>query len=243
MSAQYNQPTPITPSAIRAELLRLAEQGNKPFTQSLNPGVPNVLGIRIPHLRELAKKIAKGDWETYLATADTYYMEERMLQGMVLGCIRPDKDVEVYLERVTRFVRLINSWSVCDTFKFGGGKRFIEANKDRLWDYLTGWMQAGGEYEIRFGVVMAMQLFIDEAHIHELLRLYDGIRHEGYYVRMGVAWALSACFVRFPDLTMRYLREGNTLDDFTYNKTLQKITESYRVDGDTKQVIKGMRRK
>ena len=157
------EPTPITPQAVKAELLRLAEQGNKPFTESLNPGVPNVLGIRIPHLRELAKKIAKGDWETYLATADTYYMEERMLQGMVLGCIRPDKDVEVYLERVTRFVRLINSWSVCDTFKFGGGKRFIEANKDRLWDYLTGWMQAGGEYEIRFGVVMAMQLFIDEA--------------------------------------------------------------------------------
>ena len=243
MSAQYNQPTPITPQAVKAELLRLAEQGNKPFTQSLNPGVPNVLGIRIPHLRELAKKIAKGDWQAYLATADTYYMEERMLQGMVLGCIRPDKDVEVYLERVTRFVRLINSWSVCDTFKFGGGKRFIEANKDRLWEYLTGWMQAGGEYEIRFGVVMAMQLFIDEAHIHELLRLYDGIRHPGYYVRMGVAWALSVCFVRFPELTMRYLREGNTLDDFTYNKTLQKIVESYRVDSDTKQVIKGMRRK
>ena len=113
------EPINVTPSAIRAELLRLAEQGNKPFTQSLNPGVPNVLGIRIPHLRELAKKIAKGDWQAYLATADTYYMEERMLQGMVLGCIRPDKDVEVYLERVTRFVRLINSWSVCDTFPVG----------------------------------------------------------------------------------------------------------------------------
>ena len=131
MSAQYNQPTLITPQAVKAELLRLAEQGNKPFTQSLNPGVPNVLGIRIPHLRELAKKIAKGDWQAYLATADTYYMEERMLQGMVLGCIRPDKDVEVYLERVTRFVRLINSWSVCDTFKFGGGKRFICGNTSR----------------------------------------------------------------------------------------------------------------
>ena len=105
------EPTPITPQAVKAELLRLAEQGNKPFTQSLNPGVPNVLGIRIPHLRELAKKIAKGDWETYLATADTHYMEERMLQGMVLGCIRPDKDVEVYLERVTRFVMWKYIWS------------------------------------------------------------------------------------------------------------------------------------
>lgn len=236
-------PSPPTPEAIKAELLRLAEQGNKPFTQSLNPGVPNVLGIRIPQLRKLAARIAKGNWEAYLATADTYYMEERMLQGMVLGCIRPDKDVERYLERVTRFVRIINSWSVCDTFKFAGGKRFIEANSDRLWHYLKGWMQSQGEYEIRFGVVMAMQLFIDNRHIDELLRLYDGIRHEGYYVRMGVAWALSVCFVKCPDTTMRYLKEGNSLDDFTYNKALQKITESLRVDAATKQTIKGMKRK
>ena len=232
-----------TPLDIKAELLRLAEQGNKPFTQSLNPGVPNVLGIRIPLLRKLAARIAKGDWKVYLTTADTYYMEERMLQGMVLGCIRPDRDVEVYLERVTRFVHMINSWSVCDTFKFGGGKKFIEANRDRLWQYLKDWMQAKGEYEIRFGVVMSMQLFIDEEHIDELLRLYDGIRHEGYYVKMGVAWALSVCFVKFPDITLRYLQGPNSLDNFTYNKALQKITESYRVDAASKQTIKGMKRK
>ena len=67
-----------------------------------------------------------------MLTADSYYMEERMLQGMVLGCIRPDNDVEVYLERVTRFVKLINSWSVCDTFKFGGGKKFLATHKVRL---------------------------------------------------------------------------------------------------------------
>ena len=235
--------SPFTPESVKAELLRLAKEGNKPFTASLNPGVPNVLGVRIPHLRQLAKRIARGDWQAYLATADTYYMEERMLQGMVLGCIRPDDDIEQYLERVTRFVRLINSWSVCDTFKFAGGKRFIQAHRERLWEYLKSWMQADGEYEIRFGVVMSMQLFIDEAHIRELLRLYDSIRHEGYYVRMGVAWALSVCFVKFPDLTMHYLREENALDDFTYNKALQKIVESYRVNTATKQIVKGMRRK
>ncbi len=235
---------PITPEAVKAELLRLAEQGNKSFTESLNPGVPNVLGVRVPQLRELAKRIARGDWQAYLATADTYYMEERMLQGMVLGHIRPDEEgVEAYLERVTRFVRLINSWSVCDTFKFAGGKRFVEANRERLWEYLKGWTRAEGEYEIRFGVVMSMQLFMDEAHIHELLRLYDRVRHEGYYVKMGVAWALSVCFVKFPDLTLRYLKEANNLDDFTYNMASRKITESYRVDADRKRLVKGMRRK
>lgn len=206
---------------IKEHLLQLAERGNKKFTESLNPGVEHVLGIRVPDLRKLAARIAKDGWEAYLDTADTYYMEERMLQGMVLGCIRPDADIEVYLHRVTCFVWNINSWSVCDTFKFGGGKRFIEANKDRLWEYLKTWMRAEGEYEIRFGVVMAMQYFIDEEHIEELFSLYNAIRHEGYYVRMGVAWALSVCFVRFPERTLAYLKQ-NTLDNFTYNKALQR---------------------
>ena len=226
---------------IKEHLLQLAEQGNKKFTESLNPGVEHILGIRVPDLRKLAARIAKDGWEAYLDTADAYYMEERMLQGMVLGCIRPDADVEVYLHRVTQFVWNINSWSVCDTFKFGGGKKFIEANKDRLWEYLKTWMHAEGEYEIRFGVVMSMQHFIDEEHLDELFSLYDGIRHEGYYVRMAVAWALSVCFVKFPERTLAYLKQ-NSLDKFTYNKALQKITESYRVDAATKEVIRAMKR-
>lgn len=226
---------------IKEHLLQLAERGNKKFTESLNPGVEHILGIRVPDLRKLAARIVKDDWEAYLDTADIYYMEERMLQGMVLGCIRPDADVEVYLHRVTQFVWNINSWSVCDTFKFGGGKKFVEANKDRLWEYLKTWMHAEGEYEIRFGVVMAMQHFIDEEHLDELFSLYDGIRHEGYYVRMAVAWALSVCFVKFPERTLAYLKQ-NSLDKFTYNKALQKITESYRVDAATKEVIREMKR-
>ena len=100
---------------------------------------------------------------------------------------RPDEDVEVYLHRVTRFVWIINSWSVCDTFKFGGGKAFIRRNEARLWEYLKEWMKASGEYEVRFGVVVGMSYFLDEAHLDEYLSLLDGIRHEGYYVRMAVA--------------------------------------------------------
>lgn len=227
---------------IQEHLLLLAEKGNKPFAESLNPGVEHVLGIRIPDLRKLAARIAKADWENYLSSVGTYYMEERMLQGMVLGCIRPDIDVEVYLDRVTRFVRLINSWSVCDTFKFGGGKKFVANHEDRLWEYLKGWMRAEGEYEIRFGVVMAMTLFIDEVHLAEYLSCLDSIRHEGYYVKMAVAWALSVCFVKFPEVTMGYLQK-NSLDTFTYNKALQKIGESYRVTAETKLVVKSMKRK
>lgn len=60
---------------IKENLLQLAENENKKFTESLHPGIENVLGIRIPALRRLGAQIAKDDWESYLQTADTYYME------------------------------------------------------------------------------------------------------------------------------------------------------------------------
>ena len=227
--------------AIPEVLESLALEGNQPFTAALHPGVKHVLGIRIPDLRRLAKRIARSDWEAYLASAGTYYMDERILQGLVLGYIRPD-NIEHYLQRVTQFVHLINSWSVCDTFTFAGGKTFVAAHSDRIWSYVKDWMKASEEYEIRFGVVMALKYFVDEAHLHELFHCLDQITHEGYYVKMAVAWAVSVCFVNYPEDTMDYLRQ-HTLDIFTYNKSLQKITESYRVDAAVKQVIKTMKRK
>ena len=40
--------------------------------------------------------------------------------------------------------------------------------------------------------------------------------------KMAIAWAVSICYIKFLDLTSDYLKH-NTLDDFTYNKALQKL--------------------
>lgn len=221
--------------------MKLAGEGNKEFAESLHPGIEHVLGIRVPALRKLAAEIAKGDWQGYLRTAGTYYMEERMLQGMVIGCLKPD-DADAYLTLVARFVPLINSWSVCDTFDFAGKQRFVDKHKERVWLFLERWMRSDKEYEIRFGVVMAMAHYIDKDYIGKVLQWMDRIAHEGYYAKMAVAWALSVCYVKFPEETMKLLR-CNHLDDFTYNKALQKITESYRVGAEEKSIVRGMRRR
>lgn len=56
---------------ITEQLLRLTGRANKPFAERLHPGIPGVLGLRIPDLRVLAKRIAKQpDWERYLAEAE-----------------------------------------------------------------------------------------------------------------------------------------------------------------------------
>jgi hypothetical protein len=47
--------------------------------------------------------------------------------------------------------------------------------------------------------------------------------------------------VKYPDKTKAYL-ERCSLDDVTFNKSLQKITESLRVDKETKDRIRKMKR-
>ena len=74
---------------IKAELVRLAEPEYAVFSRRLLPGTENVLGVRLPLLRRLARRIAKGDWAAYLDTAGDGSFEEVMLQGMVIGAICP----------------------------------------------------------------------------------------------------------------------------------------------------------
>jgi hypothetical protein len=75
-----------------------------------------------------------------------------------------------------------------------------------------------------------------------VLALLDAVKHEGYYVKMAAAWAISICFVKYPEKTMAYLKKNN-LDDFTFNKALQKIAESLQVDKEMKAIIRSMKRK
>ena len=89
---------------------------------------------------------------------------------------------------------------------------------------------------------MLLSHFVDEEHIDSVLRLMEGVRHEGYYAKMVVAWTLSVCYVKFPEKTEKILRNGS-LDNFTQNKTIQKIRESYRVSKEDKQRLNLLKRK
>jgi len=223
--------------SIKEQLLNLADVEYQKFATALIPTINNVIGVRLPELRKLARTIAKGDWRTFLAQAESDYFEEVMLQGMVLGYVKTD--IEEILRYVADFIPKIDNWSVCDSFCIS--LKFTLKNKERVWDFIVPYLLSDKEYEIRFAVVMMLNFFIEEEYINRILQLLDKVSHEGYYAKMAVSWALSICYIKLPEPTMSYLL-SNTLDDFTYNKALQKITESYRVDQETKTMIRAMKR-
>ncbi len=221
---------------LREQLLEMAEPAYRDFTMPLMPGVEHVIGVRIPKLRLMAREIAKGDWRSYLAASEDLYFEERLLQGLVIGYAKCDPEEK--LRHVARFVPKIDNWAVCDCFCW----RLKAAEREPMWRFIQPYFRSEREYDLRFAVVMGLGNFVDAEHLDALLAHLDACRHEGYYARMGVAWALSVCYVKFPERTEEYLRRS-ALDDWTYNKALRKIIESYRVSADDKTKIRAMKRR
>lgn len=226
-------------NTIKKMLLEQAEENYREFSSGIIPDVHNILGVRLPALRKIAKEIYKnGNWQEFVNSAESEFMEETMLRGILIGLIK-DKPGKI-LEYVKNFVPQITNWAVCDTFC--NSLKFTKNNKELVWEFLKPYLKSKRDYDIRFGVVMLLSFFIEEDYLDEILNLLENIRHEGYYVKMGVAWAVSICYIKFPEKTLKFLKNCK-LDDWTFNKSIQKIIESYRVDKPTKETLKKMKRR
>ena len=111
-----------------------------------------------------------------------------------------------------------------------------------MWNFIQKYLKSDKEFELRFAIVMMLDFYITEEYIDRVLEILNNIKNDAYYVKMAVAWTIQVAFVKFENKTMKLLKENN-IDDWTYNKTIQKITESYRVDEETKKIIRTMKRK
>lgn len=228
----------------------------KPGEEKPSGSAACVLGVRLPALHKLAKQLSREDWrgnlEELLSVTEGSF-EERMLLGFLIGnakltqatagtaqsgqCAKRERrgqeaiSLEEQFALICRFIPRIDNWSLCDSFC--ACLKFAREYPAETWNFLQPLLQSDEEYAIRFGLVMILNYFITEEYIDRLFPIFDEIGHEGYYVKMAVAWAISICYVRFPEKTMPYL-EKNCLDGFTYQKALQKIVESRCVSAEVK---------
>ncbi len=225
---------------LRQRLSALSDPDYRRFNASLLPGVKGILGVRMPQLRELARELLREDWRKWLAeieAADTVCYEERMLQGLVIS-LAPCT-IEERLAYTARFVPRIDNWAVCDAFC----RKLRPDEREAVWRFIQPYFRSDAPYDLRFAAVMSLQNFTDPEHLEELLRLLSTIRHEAYYVQMGVAWAVAECYSSDPERTGEWLTNDCPLDDRTYDKALQKIIESRRTADSVRQRFRAMKRR
>ena len=224
---------------IKQELKQLVDEKYREFQKGLCPGTENILGVRVPVLRNYAKKLAKEyEIRELLNHIDNEFYEEIMLQGMLIG-LKKDKDIQNILKDIERFVPKIDNWGVCDVFC--AGLKITKKHEIEMWNFLQKYVTSDKEFEIRFGVVMILDYYITEEYLEKNFAIFDYIQSDKYYVQMAVAWAISICLIKFYDKTIEYLKQAK-IDKFTYNKALQKAIESYRISDEQKAELRKMKK-
>ena len=225
---------------IKQKLKELADEKYRQFHSKLCPGTENILGIRIPVLRNYAKELVKQyPVKKLLEKIGNEYYEEVMLQGMVIGLAK--EDLNTILTWIEQFIPQIDNWAVCDTFC--AGLKITKKYPSHIWEFIQKYLKSQKEFEIRFAVVMMLDYYITEEYIERDIALLNQIKSDKYYVRMAVAWALSYCFIKFYDRTLVYFQSKTcNLDNFTYNKAIQKALESYRITPEQKDILRKMKR-
>lgn len=208
------------------------------FSSSLIPNVDNVLGIRTPVLRRLSKEIYKNnDYYELLKTQKFEYLEEYMLKGMVIGLLK--EPIENILAQVSNFIPVIDNWAVCDSFCCS--LKITNKYLGTVWNFLQPYFYSKKEYEVRFAYVMLLNYYLCDDYIDKVFTLIDKFKDAGYYSRMAVAWLISICYIKYPNKTDNYLYKSK-LDDWTFNKSIQKICESMKIDKTVKNKIKRLKR-
>ncbi len=220
---------------IRQVLIDNAETCYKNFLIKLIPNCSNILGVRIPFLRKIAKQICSNNWQSYIYH-NPIFLEETLLQAIIIG--KKSQTISDF-NNIKNFIPKITNWAICDTFC--SSLKFIKSNKDYCLIFLKPYLSSSKEFELRFGLVILLNYFIEEKYLPLIFKTLDSFKNNQYYAQMAAAWLLSSCFIKFPNRTLIYLKKSQ-LDKTTYNKSIQKIIESQQVDKSLHSLLKRMKR-
>ena len=222
---------------IQKELFSLQDKKYMKFLSKLTPNVPEdtIIGVRIPEIRKLAKKLVKNnEYEDFLKELPHKYYDENLLHGAIIS---ESKDFKNSIELLDNFLPFIDNWAVCDTIS----PKIFKKHKKELIEKIKEWSQSDKTYTCRFGVEMLMTHFLDEDFKKEYLEMVANIHSEKYYVKMVVAWFFATALAKQWDYAVIYL-ENNKLDVWVHNKTIQKARESLRISLEKKGYLKKLKR-
>ena len=212
-------------------LKSIREESYKEFSEKITFTKYEILGIRLPKLRSIAKEIKKGDYRTFLNRKKTTYYEEVMLHLLVLASIKKVEECMLYFDDA---INLIDNWALCDTFC--NSLKLVAKNKEYFLKVIEKLLKNKEVYHIRVGLILLLCYYVEEPYLDFIVNALDNIQSEEYYVNMAMAWLVCEIFIKEESFGLHYL-EHNHLNKFTINKSISKIRDSYRVSKEMKDDI------
>lgn len=201
----------------------------------INSGVVTI-GCTTPFVRKIAKNYSL---EQVLKFPLHEYYEVDLLRGIVISYSKIPYEQKKDL--LDDFAATIENWAVCDC------NCIKVSNKERelYFEYFCKLLSDERTFVCRYGVVNLLANYLDEEYICRIFTSLRSVRIWGeYYVDVAVAWLIATAVVKCRDATVKYMEnEGReVLNNFAYNRALQKMRDSFRVSDEDKQWTRSLKR-
>lgn len=95
---------------------------------------------------------------------------------------------------------------------------------------------------MRIAVVTMMSHYLNDEYIDRVFAALRSAYNDDYYYKMAAAWCTATAMAKYRDKTYRFLEDCG-FDDWTYNKSIQKMLESRRISDEDKKILRAMKRK
>lgn len=216
-------------------LEKYIDSSYREFNSKLIPEIENVLGIRIPVLRNIVKEMNEDERRLFLNNLPHDWHEENIMQMIIIS---EENDYNKAKEMLSEFLPFVDNWQVCDV---GIPKAFkkLDDGEDLLL-FVKKLILSEGTYFKRYGIFILMKIYLDDFYNREILEMVAEINSDEYYVNMMRAWFFQEAMVKRYDDAIKYL-ENKKLDKFTHLKTISKCVDSRKIDEKTKQYLKTLR--
>lgn len=209
---------------LRAWLAALAEPEYAAFMGKLLPGVSGILGVRMGHLRKMARQLARSNWQALEARWNHACYEEAMLHGLVLA-LAP-MDFVRHAALLSDFAGGIHNWAVCDSV--AASCKFAARDPEAAFSWTSRLASGPGEFSARFGlVVMLDHLLASREWARRCLEQARACPPGRYYTDMARAWLAAEACLRYPQAAQPLLA-GPGWDPFTRRAAALKIRQSLR---------------
>ncbi len=218
---------------LLAELYENAEPEYAAFHKRLlkNDNI-NVLGVRVPVLRKIAKEF-KDELPELLKLPDDYY--EVTFVKLQAAALLPYGE---FVKVVDGCVELIDNWASCDCFKAAS----IKKHREEFLPFVKKYLGVNREFYQRFALVTLLNFYVEDGYFDTIFESVLKADTRYYYVHMAAAWLIAEVIIKNYDAGTAFLKE-NKLDVKTHNKAIQKACESYRLTKEQKEYLKTLKRK
>ena len=166
----------MTPDEIHDRLSTLADPACKAFGDSLQPGVTDRLGVRMPLVRRVARDVMRTEdvraFLNAMLAAGGFASQEALMVCVIVAGGAKALELEERLAFVDRLLPHMTGWATCDLT--GSAVKVFRENREELIGYVGEKLASDDPWTVRVAEVWLLEHYRDARWTQAALDLLGG---------------------------------------------------------------------